>query len=107
MNKAILIAVGASAFIAATSAASAVGAREIETDAKWQHKRECFVSQRVPARLLNNTRGVLVEDASVEWKGNAHKNGSRVVRVERDPVYITTTVEIEPQHVTLVPIRCR
>lgn len=95
-------------FVAAGLLFSGVAhARQIESDAAWQHKKECYLSQRVPAKILSDTMGELVEGPSEEWRGNAHKSGSRVVRVQKDPVYITKTTEIEPQHITLVPISCR
>lgn len=101
------ISCGISFVLATVMFSSTASAREFETQAEWENNRECYLSRRVPATVKYDTMGELVSPSTNEWEGNPYKNGSRVVLKQRDPVYKTTVEVIEPQHHTLVKVKCR
>ncbi|MCJ8508226.1 hypothetical protein MUU53_09910 [Rhizobium lemnae] len=85
--------------------ASAVNAREIE---RYEYKdtRECYRVQKVPAKIVIETRGQLVRPGGWEWKDDEFEGKSRVEMRKLDDVYIAVPREEEPQHTTLFKIKC-
>jgi hypothetical protein len=62
----------------------------------------CYKKVYVPAKLLVNTRGVLVRQESKVWEAG----GDTWAYVRNPPVYIETTRVVEPDHYTLVSDAC-
>jgi hypothetical protein len=85
---------------------SASSARTYEVD-EYQNKSQCYRAKKIPAIIEVDTRGIPVSGESRSWSGNAQRDGAYVVNQHNDAVYIQTRREVEAQHTTLVPVRCR
>lgn len=85
--------------------ASAVNAREIE---RYEYKdtRECYRVQKVPAKIVIDTRGDLVREGGWEWSDKDVLGKTRVERRLRDDVYIAVERVEERQHTTLFKTKC-
>lgn len=85
--------------------ASTVNAREIE---RYEYKdtRECYRVQKVPARIVIDTRGELVSEGGWAWSEKDLRGKSRVERRLRDDVYIAVERVEEQQHTTLFKTKC-
>lgn len=83
-----------------------VNAREIERF-EFKDNRKCYRVQRVPAKIIVDTRGQLVRQGEWGWKdGEKFKSGSKIALNKSDDVYIATEEVVEDQHTTLFETKC-
>jgi hypothetical protein len=98
MQKLLMIGFAAASVLAASSASAGTYVVE-ESQSRYI---SCYKKVYVPAKILVNTKGVLVKAGNKAWE----VGGDTWAYVRNPPVYIETKKVIEADHYTLVSGDC-
>ncbi len=98
MNKALF----ASVICGVVFAASAASAETYLVSQPQSRYIACYSKEYVPAKVLVNTRGKLVQKESKAWEVSADQWN----KVRSPAVYIETRRVVEPDHYKLVATHC-
>ncbi len=99
------ITVIAGTFVGALLLSSAASAKEYTIEVTPDH-RKCYQVEYVPATVLVNTKGKLVEGPKKVWEGDVREHGAIVVKRKVPAVYKSTRRVIEEDHYTLHKVSC-
>jgi len=101
----IIVILACAAGLSAISMGSAMAGTYTETVTP-NNVLATYCKHYVPETDLVNTRGILVQGASIGWVTSVTPVGEVWERVRTPPVYIQTRRLIEADHYTLVPGPC-